>query len=141
MRLRWRILSINLCASSQCFDVCLLDLHVNLKIYTVQHYFDSLSGVCLSLKYSREPFERACLNQHLDARLEIGANFYKTCIINLSSHYFDHPVINWRRNVTYTYNAMYASGETNLMKQIIQCEPSEEIPGKQGFNKIGWGAS
>jgi len=80
------------------------------------------------------------LNHHFGARIEIGANFYKTRVINLGGYDFDHPVINWSGVATYTHNAMYASGETDLMKQIVRREPSKEISRKQGFNKIGRGA-
>jgi hypothetical protein len=31
---------------------------------------------------------------------------------------------------------MYSSGETDLMKQIAQFEPGEEISGKQRFDEI-----
>src|SRR5262245_14860232 len=113
-----------------------LDFHVNLKTYAVQEYFDPVSGACLSLKNSREPFEWTCLNQHLGARLETCANFYKTHFIYLRSDDIDHTVINWRRGVTHTHNAMYSSGETNLMKHTVQCEPCEEISRKQRFNEI-----
>jgi len=93
-----------------------LDFHPSLKSYTIQQYFDSVSGAHLSLKYSREPFEWSCLNQYLGARLKIGANFYKTDFISLGGDYFDHPVINRRRITTYTHNAMYASSKTHFMK-------------------------
>src|SRR5215475_2473138 len=96
-----------------------LDFHVSLETDTVQQYFDSISGACLSLKNSREPFERTCLNQHLGAGLETCANFYKTCLINLRSDDFDHTVINWHGIDTHTHNAMHSSGETNLMKRIV----------------------
>jgi hypothetical protein len=94
-----------------------LDFHTGLKSYTIQQYSDSVSGARLSLKNSREPFERASLNQHLGARLEIGADFCKTGFINLGGQDFDHPVINRRRITAYTYNAMDASGKPHFMKQ------------------------
>ena len=92
------------------------DFHVGLKTHGVQQYSDSVSGARFSLKNSCEPFERACLNQHLGAGLKIGSNFYKTCFINLRSDDFDHPVVNLRGRAAYTHDAMYASSETNLMK-------------------------
>jgi hypothetical protein len=94
-----------------------LDLHTSLKSHTIQQYFDSASGGRLSLKYSRETFEWARLNQHLGARLETGADFYKTGFINLGGQDFDHPVINRRRIPTYTHNAMDTSSKTHFMKQ------------------------
>src|SRR5215510_11036753 len=96
-----------------------LNFHMSLKSHRVQQYFDPVGGARLSLKNSREPFERTCLNQYPGAGLEIGPNFYKTCSVNLGSDDFDHPVINRRRSAAYTHNAMYSSGETNLMKQTI----------------------
>src|SRR5262245_5788242 len=99
-----------------------LDFHASLKIYTVQQYFDSVGGACLPLKNSCEPFEWTCLNQNLSAEFEVGANFYKTFRINLGRDDFDYLVINQRRIATYTHDAMYPPGETDLMKQIIQRE-------------------
>jgi hypothetical protein len=95
----------------------LLDFQTSLKSYTIQQYFDPVSGARLSLKNSREPFEWASLNQHLGARLEIGADFCKTGFINLGGQDFDHPVINRRRITAYTHNAMDASSKTHFMKQ------------------------
>src|SRR5262245_65565657 len=95
-----------------------LDFNTSLKSHTIQQYFDSAGGARLSLKYSRETFERARLNQHLDARLETGADFYKTGFINLGDQDFDHPVINRRRIITYTHKAMNTSSKTHFMKQM-----------------------
>jgi hypothetical protein len=95
-----------------------LDFYTSLKSYTIQQYFDSVSGARLSLKNSCEPFERARLNQYLGARIETGADFYKTGFISLGGYDFDHPVINRRRITTYAHNAMYASSKTHFMKQL-----------------------
>src|SRR5262245_5307100 len=119
------------------FDAIPIDFHASFKTYTVQQYFDSVSSAGLSLKNSCEPFERTCLNQHFGARFEIGADFYKTCRINLGGNDFNNPVINRRRITTYTHDAMHSPGETNLMKQTVQLEPGEEVPGEKGFNEIG----
>jgi len=93
-----------------------LDFHASLKMYAVQQYSDSVGGACLSLKNPRETSERTCLNQHLVAKLEIGADFYKTRFINLGGDDFDYPVINRRRNAAYTHDAMHTSGETSFME-------------------------
>src|SRR5215475_7606625 len=122
-------MSFNLCASGQCLDVLPLDFHMSLITYTVQQYSDPVGGACLPLKNPCEPLERARLNQHLSAGFEVGADFYKTCRINLGGNDFNHIVIDRRRVTTYTHNAVYSSGETDLMKQIVQIEPSEEVPG------------
>src|SRR5215813_299628 len=129
-------MSLNLCASGQCLDVLPLDFHVSLITYTVQQYSDSVSGACLPLKNSCEPLERTRLNQYLSAGFEVSSDFYKTCRINLGGNDFNHIVINRRRVTTYTHNAMYSYGETDLMKQTVQLEPGEEVPGKQRLNEI-----
>jgi hypothetical protein len=115
-----------------------LNFHAGLETYTIQQDSDSVGCACLSLKNSREAFERACLNQHPGARLDIDADFYETCVINLGGDDFDHPVINRRRITTYTHDAMYPPGETDLMEQNVQREPGKDVPGKQGFNEVRW---
>jgi len=112
-----------------------IDFHVSLKTYAVQQYFDSVGGARLSLENSRETSERARLNQHLDAGLQIDADFHKTRVIDLGGDDFDHPVIDRRGIAAYTHDAMYASGETNFMKQTVYREPGEEISGKQRLNE------
>jgi len=101
---------------AETFDTIPIDFHSGLKTYAVQQYFYSVGCACLSLKNSCEPFERTSLNHHIGARFETGADFYKTCRVNLVGNDFNHPVVNRRRVITYTHDAMHPSSETNLMK-------------------------
>jgi len=114
------------------------DLHMSLVTYSLKKDPYSIVIFHLSLEYSREIFQRTVLYHYPITRPNLLVNPDEAVFFYVGLYNRDDFFIDRGRNLAETDHAGNTSCETNLVIQIIDFKPGEDISRKQWFSHVGW---
>jgi hypothetical protein len=97
---------------------------------------DSVFAAHLSLEDPGETPQRPVFNNDLIARSEIIADANKTVSPDPASYEMDNVVVDRGRFITETYYIADTTSKADLVKQVAQSEPREDITGEKMLDDV-----
>jgi hypothetical protein len=111
-------------------------VHNNMRLegHGVQKYPDAIAVFHVAFKYTAEVLEATVLDHHFIAGLELLKIFHKTIVSHPAPNQLNDFIINRNRLVVETYNAVNASGEAELVVELIEVKTRKDVAGEKRFD-------